>query len=351
MTASESPATRRKRLLADLFPEGVPGLWCPPLTHYDAEGAIDLQRVAAQLEFMSPWVKGLLVPGSTGDGWELSASEARELVELVLGEVQRLKLRLLIGALRPVAADARRVIAETRGFLQDRAEAEAVEECLVQTRVCGFAVCPPRGRLVTQLEMDAALSDVLSLGLPTAMYQIPQVTENVMRPELVASLARRFGNFILFKDSSGADDVAKTGHDFDGLFLVRGAEGNYAQWLKTGGGVYHGLLLSTANCFGRQLHQISENLSTGRLTEAKEMSERLTGFIKEMSRLVRGIPDGNQFANAGKAVDHFHAHGPSASQVPPPRLHSGRSLPVEVIRATGEALARHRLMPAKGYLE
>ena len=69
---------------------------------------------------------------------------ARELVELVLGEVQRLKLRLLIGALRPVAADARRVIAETRGFLQDRAEAEAVEECLVQTRVCGFAVCPPR---------------------------------------------------------------------------------------------------------------------------------------------------------------------------------------------------------------
>ena len=131
---------------------------------------------------------------------------------------------------------------------------------------------------------------------------------------------------------------------------MRGAEGNYAQWLKTGGGVYHGLLLSTANCFGRQLHQISENLSTGRLTEAKEMSERLTGFIKEMSRLVRGIPDGNQFANAGKAVDHFHAHGPAHPKSPPPSSTPGRSLPVEVIRATGEALARHRLMPARAIL-
>ena len=77
-----------------------------------------------------------------------------------------------------------------------------------------FCRVPSAGRLVTQLEMDAALSDVLSLGLPTAMYQIPQVTENVMRPELVASLARRFGNFILFKDSSGADDVAKDGPRF-----------------------------------------------------------------------------------------------------------------------------------------
>jgi hypothetical protein len=37
--------------------------------------------------------------------------------------------------------------------------------------------------------------------------------------------------------------------------------------------------------------------------------------------------------------------------VPPPRLHSGSRLPVEVIRATGDILVRLGLMPVKGYLD
>ena len=63
----------RREWLSRLFPEGtVPQLWCPPLTHYLSSGEIDSARIAAHLRFISPWVKGLLVPGSTGDGWELT---------------------------------------------------------------------------------------------------------------------------------------------------------------------------------------------------------------------------------------------------------------------------------------
>ena len=71
MTDHQATIVVRAELVARLFPEGVPTLWCPPLTHYLPDGGLDRARVKAHLEFMSPWVKGLLVPGTTGDGWEL----------------------------------------------------------------------------------------------------------------------------------------------------------------------------------------------------------------------------------------------------------------------------------------
>jgi hypothetical protein len=35
----------RAQLIKELFPMGVPVLWCPLLTHYDAEGRIDGARM------------------------------------------------------------------------------------------------------------------------------------------------------------------------------------------------------------------------------------------------------------------------------------------------------------------
>lgn len=196
-----------------------------------------------------------------------------------------------------------------------------------------------------------ALAGILELGFPTALYQLPQVTQNEMSPETLAELAARFPNFILFKDTSGTDRVANSGQDFGGVFLVRGAEGGYATWLKSGGGPYDGFLLSTANCFGRELYQVIELLHAGRREEAQQLSDRLSAVVKEVFALVTGLSDGNAFANANKAMDHFFAHGPQAASVNPPRLHAGSRLPVEVIRQAGAALERHGFMPAAGYLE
>jgi hypothetical protein len=187
--------------------------------------------------------------------------------------------------------------------------------------------------------------------MPTAIYQLPQVTQNEMTPELVADLARRYPNFILFKDTSGADHVALSGQKLENVFLVRGAEGDYVRWLKAARGPYDGFLLSTANCFAREFHQIVEDLAGRRVKAAREMSERLTACINEVFGIVTGLPHGNPFANANKAMDHFFAYGFRAEAAPPPRLHAGVCLPPEVIRATGESLTRHGLMPEKGYLE
>src|SRR5436853_7894945 len=96
----ESNAAERADWLRALFPDGVPALWCPPVTHYDRDGAIDGARIAAHLRHLSPYVKGFLIPGSTGDGWELSEAEFRQLLEIALDQTQRLTLHLLIGVLK-----------------------------------------------------------------------------------------------------------------------------------------------------------------------------------------------------------------------------------------------------------
>ncbi len=320
--------------MSALFPQGVPTLWCPLLTHYDAEGRIDRARMAKHFEYLAPDVRGFLVPGSTSDGWELSEADEREVVDIALQQTGKVGAKLLVGILKSDLHQARERLREIRG----------------QT-VCGFVVCPPKGKDVSQEEMGRQLRAFLEEGLPTALYQLPQITQNEMSAELVAELARDFQNFILLKDSSGADRVASSGKDLDGIFMVRGAEGEYARWSKSRGGPYDGFLLSTANCFARQLQQMVDALSAGRVEEGTKMSQRLSSVIGDVFRLVSGLAKGNAFTNANKAMDHFFAYGRRATKVPGPRLHAGIRLPVEMIQATGEILERQGFMPTRGYLE
>jgi dihydrodipicolinate synthase/N-acetylneuraminate lyase len=348
---SGTTAERRRELIAGLFPDRVPRLWCPLLTHYTSDGGIDRARMASHLGYVSRWVKGYLIPGSTGDGWELPAAESREVLDFAVQRARQSNLRLLAGVLKLDAEAARKEITRIAASLggsmaQSHARSQARHE-----PVCGYVVCPPTGRDLSQREIRAALTGVLELNHPTALYQLPQVTQNEISPYTAARLAARFPNFFLLKDSSGADRLAQSAPRLGGVFLVRGAEGHYAQWLRENGGPYDGLLLSTANCFPRELHTIIAHSEQGETAEAEAISRRLTSLIASAFELVSDIPDGNPFTNANKAMDHFFAHGPKAAHVPAPRLHSGALLPETVIRETERVLHRHGLMPSKGYLD
>ncbi len=351
MSRPTQTAVERRKWLARLWPDGIPALWCPLITHYDRDGAIDQTRVAAHLRHLSAHVKGFLIPGSTGDGWELSGAETRRLLEVVIEQITKLNLHLLVGALKTETETALRAIGETIDWIAARADGGNRENALAQSGVCGFTICPPRGKELSQQQMSAALRSILEMHVPVAIYQLPQVTQNEMSPELVGDLARQFPNFILFKDTSGADRVALSGQKLENVFLVRGAEGDYVRWLKIVKGPYDGFLLSSANCFARELHNMIEDLKVRRAKAARERSEHLTSCINEVFGIVTGLPHGNPFANANKAVDHFFAFGPKARDAPPPRLHAGVPLPADVIHATGDTLSRHGLMPEKGYLE
>lgn len=338
----------RGDIVRGFFPDGIPRLWCPLLTHYDAEGRIDGERIRAHLRRLAPTVRTFLAPGSTGDGWEMSTAERTELLGLLLDTAAELDLWFLVGVLETEPGAARRNIEamarELTGGTADPLHA------LAARRVCGFTVTPPKGAEMPQEQIRSELEAVLSLGYPTALYQLPQITENEMTPETVAALAAAYPNFYLFKDTSGADRVAHSDVSTADVFMVRGAEGDYATHLEAAGGSYDGFLLSTANSFPRELDRIVSLVLDGSPAEAAALAARVEAVVYGVFDAVSDLPFGNPFANANKAIDHVRAFTPDAAAVAPPMTHSGRRLPQEAVRTAERLLSEQDLMPERGYL-
>jgi dihydrodipicolinate synthase/N-acetylneuraminate lyase len=339
---------RRGTLLRRLFPRGMPTLWCPILTHFDADGRIDAHRMRAHITFMRPWVKGLLIAGSTGEGWEMTPEDVQRLLSAVVEIVTGGDMHLQVGALKAESWESLAAMRETVLWLQNAFATEDVLECFEKSSICGFTICPPSGAGMTQSDIVRDLETVLSPGYPVALYQLPQITRNEMTPPTVAALATRFPNFLMLKDTSGSDRIAASG--FRDVVLVRGAEGGYADQLRSAGGPYDGFLLSTANCLAPQLAKIIAAVESGEVASARSLSKQLTSFATEAFGLADRIGFGNPFTNANKAIDHFFAFGPSATEQPPPRLYSGKLLPRDFIDAIGRSLGRFDLMPEGGYL-
>jgi dihydrodipicolinate synthase/N-acetylneuraminate lyase len=329
----------------------VPRLWCPPLTHYQSDRRFDVARMTAHWATMAPHVGGFLVPGSTGDGWEMSEGEIAALLEIAIDLATQLDIRVLVGVLRTEIDAMVEVIERTMALLRRKADTEDATEALVRSHVGAFTVCPPAGSALTQAEIGAGLRRVLDLRLPIALYQLPQVTGNEIRPALFLELAAAYPNLLFLKDTSGEDQVPQADCGESGVFLVRGAEGDYASWLRESGGPYDGLLLSTANCFAAELAGMIRTLEDGKSSTAEATSVQLTEAVAAVFGQVEDLPEGNAFTNANKAMDHYMAHGPGAASVAPPVLHAGSRLPEEIIVMTGRILEAAGLMPAVGYLE
>jgi dihydrodipicolinate synthase/N-acetylneuraminate lyase len=341
----------RQELTASLFSSKIPLLWVPPLTHYRENGDIDLDRMSAHLAHMVPWIKGYLIPGSTSDGWELSDEETDTVVRFGLEQGRKHSLTLLFGVLKAEAETMARTMEHMLRIVKDVTGVQDPIDALKAARVCGFAVCPPRGKTLSQEEMYRGVSQILDMGLPVALYQLPQMTENEVAPETVERLILKYPNLIMCKDSSGQDRIATSRLGTENIFLVRGAEGEYAKWLKGAGGPYDGFLLSSANCFAQRLNTLIESIENGHLPEARTISDVLSVVLREVFVLVESFPHGNAFSNANRAIDHYNAFGPEASRREGPLIHAKVRLPREIISGTGSILNRFDMIPATGYVE
>jgi dihydrodipicolinate synthase/N-acetylneuraminate lyase len=347
---TENIRQARSDIVQRHFPGGIPKLWCPALTHFSRQGCLDEVRTRYHWQHISPYVKGVLVPGSTGEGWEMTDDDIRRLLETVLDIGQEMNMRMLIGVLKTDLASMLECIDTTLAFLRHRTGASAADEALLRSNVAGFTVCPPKGSQLSQSALADALTAVADRGVPLAFYQLPQVTGNELAAETIQTLAARIPGFYLFKDTSGNDLVARSSLDLHGIFLVRGAEGDYHRWLTNADGPYNGFLLSSSNVFAEQLTAIRSMQDEGQAHAAAALSKRIGKVIEECFRLVKGFPAGNAFANANKVLDHIMAFGEECLHRDPPLLYSGVRLPVEFIEHAAGLLRQEELFPARGYI-
>lgn len=340
----------RINMIRGLFPQDIPKLWCPTLTHFDLPGRLDEMRIRHHWQHLSPHVKGVLVPGSTGEGWEMNDDDIRQLLEVILDIARATDIRVLIGVLKTDVSSMLKSIDSTLTFLKNRTGIPRTEEALLASNVVGFTVCPPKGSQLSQSALSDALTEVALRGLPLAVYQLPQVTGNELTDETIENLAARFPGFYLFKDTSGTDRVALSNIDFHDVFLVRGAEGDYHRWLKNNGGPYDGFLLSTANVFAAQLTALQTMLDEGQTDKAAMLSGKISRVIEGCFKLVEGFSAGNSFTNANKVLDHLMAFAEEGLHRDPPILYSGVRLPAKFIAHAADLLRQEELFPVRGYL-
>ncbi len=326
--------TRRRQILTELFPTGVPTLWCPVVTHYRADGSIDVERASAHLHFLAPHLGGILLPGSTGDGWQQTADEKAALVASVVPDARRHGLAVLVGVLEPA-------LDEMHVSLTELAGSKAFGD------VSGIVVCAPRGANVSQSEIARAFAAILDRSFPTVIYQLPQITRNEISPLTVEDLVSKYPNLLMLKDSSGSDTIARSGRSFGGVVLVRGAELSYSSWIKPRG-PYDGFLLSTANWLAPSLRVLASAAARGR--DETQLAARVDRVVAGAFALVEDFTHGNAFANSAKLMDHVMAHGPQAPKVAGPRYRSGATAPADRVEAAVRLLRENGLMPDRGYL-
>ncbi|MBS3733068.1 MAG: dihydrodipicolinate synthase family protein, partial [Desulfobacterales bacterium] len=320
---------------------------CALLTHYTKDGALDTRRMAAHIRHIRPWVPAVLAPGSTGDGWEMDNEEADALLAFLTEEARRQNFSLLTGVLR---TETGAVVPAIHALLDRFTGGSNDPAALTARNICGFTVTPPKGAELAQTLIHEELDAAARTGVPIALYQLPQITENEMNPETVNSLVSRYPNIYLMKDTSGEDRVACSGKNLSNLWLVRGAEGDYAKWAKSGGGYYDGFLLSTANCFAEQLAAMLDHLDKGRTDEAQTFSDRVSRVIRKVFDAAAPLPFGNPFTNANKAIDHHFAWGEKTGDQPAPMTHSGNRLPDSLLVFARDQLRAEGFDIGTGYM-
>lgn len=317
-------------LINTLFPQGTPKLFCPPITHYSGVMCFDEERTRQHYSFFAPYVGGCLIPGSTGDGWLMNNEQIMKLLLMQCQNVQKYGGIILVGILKPETQQILSGIDSLVSMVKAKTGRDDLKG-FMQLGIGGITVCAPTGSNKTQYEIEQALAAILSRGLPTAIYQLPQITHNEISPEVLRSLAERYPNFFLFKDTSGEDRVVRSGVDLDGVILVRGAEGDYVHWYKGMGGPYDGFLVSTANTLAPELTEIIRLIDTGKREAAVALSEKVDRFVTDLFRLVTDVKQSNVFANANKALDHLNAYGRRWRENKLPLLPDGSTIPMHVI--------------------
>lgn len=316
-------------------------IWVPLLSHYQAGGArLDIDRAAQHARAIGRNVGGVLLAGSTGDGWDMND----ELFDDVLSLAERpdafdSRTALLFGCLRQTTEQ---VVRRAR-----HVEAWAARGRATGT-VVGLTICPPVNADATQTDILRHYMAVMdATDLPVAVYQLPQVTGCSLNADTLRALADT-DRVILFKDTSGEDAIAKAGFSDPRVKLLRGAEGGYAASLKPGG-AYDGWLLSAANAFSPWLHEILR-FHTSDPERAQTLSMKVTSAVAEVFDAAADLDFANPFSNANRAADHVMAHGQHWRDVPPPDAIGGHQLSAALVERAHDAIAKLGPIPPMGYI-
>lgn len=274
-------------------------LWVPIISHYQNTKNLELDNSLIQkhIKWLEPHVKQFLVCGTTGDGWNLTDKLILNWLD-ILSQKSLINKdnKILFGAFGKTTEDVlRRTDIIEKYILKNGSSAGFF----------GLTLCAPVNENIKQDEIILHFTRIIeNTYLPISIYQLPQVVKCKIEPETLKVLKDKFKDRIqLFKDTSGEDNVINSGINFSDIIFLRGAEENYFNHLKPNG-KYDGFLLSSANCFGKILREICNEMAVNNYDDAEKMSIKLSDLIRISFLEGQKLNFGNPFSNVNKAFTH-----------------------------------------------
>ncbi len=277
-----------------------PGVLVPLVTPFAPDGALDLPRVPALVEFvLAGGVRGLVVAGTTGEGYALDLEERRRLhgavAEAVAGRVP-----LLVG----VGGTATR-------------EALAQARLAAELGADGLMVAAPAYVLPTPEELGAHVAAVLdAAGLPAVLYDYPDRT-GVPFTERALDVVAADPRVVGIKEASG--DLTRVGRlrrrYGDELPVVCGSDTLAMRYFEKG---VESWIAGVANALPAEHVALLEAALAGRTDEAWAWQQRLLPMVRSCERVhyipkvrhalgLRGMPVGPPRAPLA-AVGESEAH-------------------------------------------
>lgn len=195
----ESSREVRRLLVKSIFPQGVPQLWCPTLTHFSSAGVVDEGRTEAHLDHLRHHVRGILVPGTTGEGWEMKDDETRRLLEIILPLASQGKFQVLIGVLKTDIESTRQTILDTIAWLKKRADESDYLSALKASHVTGFTICPPQGENPFAIRYPGWFVVRIGVGFPDICLPVAPGDGKRNESGNCATACRRASQFLPFQ--------------------------------------------------------------------------------------------------------------------------------------------------------
>lgn len=242
------------------------GIIPPMVTIFNEDYSIDWQGNGQLVDYLiEKGVDGIFIMGSIGEFTRLSIEERKKYTEFIIDKV---------GGRVPVLVGVGHTATGITNELSRHAE-DAGADFLV-------AVTP----YYWQLSDDALYSHyqvvASSTSLPVLLYNIPQLTNNDLKPELIAQLADDFSNIIGIKDSIDSfthlkDIIGRTRQVKEGFCVLAGFDHYLLSTLEAGG---DGIIGGCANFLPELPGDIFRAFQEGDYGRAIKLQKKLNQLVQ-----------------------------------------------------------------------
>lgn len=242
-------------------PVELKGIISPILTPMYEDGSLNLDELKVQVDRMiDNGVHGIFAFGTNGEGYILSSSEKKTVLEAVVNQTKgRVPVYAGTGAI------------STQETIEQSQMAQEVGADVLSIITPSFAAA-------SQEELYIHFKTVAeSVDLPIVLYNIPARTGNYIDPSTVERLSQ-IENIIGVKDSSGnfANILAyiKAGQSkTNGKFYTLSGNDQLIIWTLLAGGT--GGIAGCANVYPQTMASIYDLFIEGKVEEARDMNDRI----------------------------------------------------------------------------